>query len=102
MTELERLMAEQKRIQDRIKELKKVSLVSGRARLGLDHYATTKKDEWYISIERILDVPPCVGRDMKRYSIIRATDKDEAISHIDEIIHDLQGLKEKYLAQKGE
>lgn len=96
MTELEVLYAEQRRIQERIKELKKTSIVCGRAKLGLEHYATTKEDEWYISIDRIIDCPATVGRDMKRYSIIRTTDKDSAIGHIDEIIRDLQGLKRKY------
>ena len=100
MTELEKLMNERRKIDERIKELKNVEVTYGRAKLGLSHYYTSKPDEWYIAIDRIIDCPATVGRDMKRYSIIRTNDKDSAIEHIDEIIKDLKGLKDKYKGVK--
>lgn len=101
MTELESLIAERNRIQNRINELKERSLICGRAKLELDHFATSKPDEWCIYLQRIIDVPATAGRDMKRYSIIRAKTKKDAIGHIDEIIRDLQGLMERYYEEKG-
>ena len=94
MTELESLIAARRKIDERIRQLKLRSVVYGRAKLDIEHYATSKRDEWYVAIDRILDVEACAGRDMKRYSIIRSCDREKCIEYIDEIIADLQGLKE--------
>ena len=99
MTELESLIAERNRIQNRINELKDRSLMFGRAKLELDHFATDKPDEWCIYLQRVLDVPSTYRSEKIRYSIIRAKSRSAAIGHIDEIIKDLQGLKDLY--EKG-
>ena len=96
---LEELLAERRKIDEQIHALKYRTAIHGRAKLGFDHYPA-RPDEWYISIQRILDIEPC-KTDMKRYSIIRSTDREKCIGYIDEIIKDLQGLKQAIADKEG-
>ena len=99
MKTLEELLAERRKIDEQIHALKYRTAIHGRAKLGFDHYPA-RPDEWYISIQRILDIEPC-KTDMKRYSIIRSTDREKCIGYIDEIIKDLQGLKQAIADKEG-
>lgn len=101
MKTLEELLAERRKIDEQIHALKYRTAIHGRAKLGLDHYSTSRPDEWYISIQRILDIEPPYKADMKRYSIIRSTDREKCIGYIDEIIKDLQGLKQAIADEEG-
>lgn len=93
MKTLDELLAERRKIDEQIRVLKKRSVIYGRAKLDIDHYCTARPDEWYVAIDRIIDVEQNAGRDMKRYSIIRSNDRERCVDYIDEIIADLQGLK---------
>lgn len=91
---LKELIAERRKIDEQIREIKKQTVVFGRAKLDIAHYATSKPDEWYVAIDRVLDIDPWGAElGMKRYSIIRSTNKERCIKYIDEVISDLQGLK---------
>ena len=94
MKTLDELLAERRKIDEQIRVLKKRSVIYGRAKFDIDHYCTARPDEWYVSIDRIIDVEQNAGRDMKRYSIIRSNDRERCVGYIDEIIADLQGLKD--------
>ena len=63
--------------------------VYGCVKLDIDHYPTTRPDEYYIAVK----VPGVMPDDQTRYrSIIRGHSKEECIEKIPQIINDLQGL----------
>lgn len=89
MSELEDLIAEKRRIESRIKELKTKSVSNEHAKLYLDHFATEREDEWCVSIKvHKIDID---DRDVWR-SIIRGTDKQKVITEIIPLIDDLTKL----------
>ena len=65
----------------------------------MEHFVTDRPDEWFVAVQRILDIDSPYNNEMRRFSIIRATSRDAAIGHIDEMVSDLLGLKELY--EKG-
>lgn len=89
--ELESLLQQQAEIKRRIREIKMQGQLSvGCAKIDFEHYPTMKEDRWYIAI--------CLRDDREdgdksRYrSVINGRSREEAISHIPEVIRDLQGL----------
>lgn len=102
MKTLDELLVERRKIDEQIRILKNRAVIYGRAKLDIEHYATSRPDEWYIAIDRIIDRDdPTAGSDMRRYSIIRSQDRSKCIKYIDEIITDLQGLKRAIEVEKG-
>ena len=103
-SELERLKAQKKELERQIAILRKNSQICGCVKLDKDHYSTSKPDEWYIAVFQ----ESCDEYDKKRgmngrwRSIIRNPDKKIVISKIDDVIADLQGLKEKIQEAKDE
>lgn len=92
MKELQRLMKQKKEIEERIRMLKNIMTVFGCVKLDIDHYPTTRPDEYYIAV-KVSDVMP---GDQTRYrSIIRGHSKEECIEKIPQVIKDLQGLYDK-------
>ena len=91
MSEFQDLMKQKREIEERIKVIKKATMINGSAKLDIEHYPTTRPDEWYIAIK----VPGVCENDQTRYrSIIRGHSKEECIEKIPEIIKDLKGLYE--------
>lgn len=89
MKELQRLMKQKKELEERIRMLKNIMTVYGCVKLDIDHYPTTRPDEYYIAVK----VPGVMPDDQTRYrSIIRGHSKEECIEKIPQIINDLQGL----------
>lgn len=89
MKELQRLMKQKKELEERIRMLKNSMTVYGCVKLDIDHYPTTRPDEYYIAVK----VPGVMPDDQTRYrSIIRGHSKEECIEKIPQIINDLQGL----------
>lgn len=97
---LDELLEMRRKIDEQIRIVRDCEAICGRVKLGVKQYdSPNKPDEWYISIERVLDSPEYNHR-MPRISVIRSTDREKCIGYIDEIIKDLQGLK-KAIADKG-
>lgn len=89
MKELQRLMKQKKEIEERIRMLKNSMTVYGCVKLDIDHYPTTRPDEYYIAVK----VPGVMPDDQTRYrSIIRGHSKEECIEKLPQVIKDLQGL----------
>lgn len=75
MKELQRLMKQKKEIEERIRMLKNIMTVYGCAKLDIEHYPTTRPDEYYIAVK----VPGVMPEDQTRYrSIIRGHSKENA------------------------
>ena len=96
-SKLDELIAKKKELEREISILKKNSQICGCAKLDKDHYSTSKPDEWYVAIFQ----ESCDEWDKKRgvrgrwRSVIRDRDKKVVIDKIDDVIADLQGLKNK-------
>ena len=89
MSELQDLIKQKREIEERIKQLKNASVVCGCVKIDIDHYPTSRPDEYYIAVK----VPGVMPDDQTRYrSIIRGHSKEECIEKIPQIINDLQGL----------
>lgn len=89
MKELQRLMKQKREIEERIRMLKNSMTVYGCVKLDIDHYPTTRPDEYYIAVK----VPGVMPDDQTRYrSIIRGHSKEECIEKLPQVIKDLQGL----------
>ena len=92
---IEALKAQRKKIDKQIRELEKGSWTAGNARL--DHHSYPRGIEWYVAVKSQ------VGRDLgdsRWRAIITCKTKEEAISHIDDVINDLNALKAK-LKEEG-
>ena len=97
-SELEKLKAQKKELERQIAVLKKNSQICGHVKLDKEHFATLKDDEWYVAVfqEYYSEYDIHRRRETGRWrSIIRNPDKNVVISKIDDVIADLQGLKEK-------
>lgn len=99
MSELQELMKQKREIEERIKQIKNATVVCGFAKVDIDHYPTSRPDEWYIAIK----VPGVCEGDQTRYrSIIRGHSKEECIEKIPTIINDLQGLYNTFKEKSNE
>lgn len=90
MNELEELLKQRREITERIRQLKEQAVICGRAKLDIERFPTSRPDEWYVAIKQL----QFSGREVWR-SVIRNTDKQAVIDQIDDIINDLQALKQK-------
>lgn len=89
MSELAELIKQKREIEWRIKCLRQGAQYYGCAKVDMDHYPTSRPDEWFIAIK----VPGVMPEDQSRYrSIIRGHSKKECIEKIPKIVNDLQGL----------
>lgn len=89
MSTLEELLEQKKQIEQQIRIMRNKELIYGGAKLGTHHYP--RGDEWYIAIKSV------VGRnlgDSRWRAIITCKTREEAIKNIDEVLRDLNGLKE--------
>ena len=95
---LQELMEQKKALEREIRILKKQTTQCGCVKLDKDHFATGKADEWYIAVwnEYYDDFyKKHKGENGRWRSIIRNPDKKIVIAKIDDVIADLQGLKEQ-------
>lgn len=91
-SELQELMKQKREIEKRIKVLKNASVFYGCTKIDIDHFPTSRPDEWYVAVK----VPGVCDGDQTRYrSIIRGHTRQECIDKIPTIIKDLQGLYDK-------
>lgn len=86
MTEIERLKAERKRIDERIKELSGVPVYK-RCKIDVEHYPTQKPSRFYVAVKYF----PIDGR-AKYQTIFSSNDRSKVVEAIPSIIEELQGL----------
>lgn len=92
MSELQDLINQKREIEKRIKQLKNASVFYGCTKIDIDHYHTSRPDEWYIAVK----VSGVYEDEQSRYrSIIRGHTRQECIDKIPTIIKDLQVLYDK-------
>lgn len=99
MEELERLKAERKRIDEKIKELSGVPVYK-RCKIDYETYPTRKPTRHYVAIKYY----PIDGR-AKYQTLFSANDRQTVIEAIPSIIEELQGLYElavKHIAESEE
>lgn len=97
MTELEKLIAQKREIEQKIREARNRETVVGRVKVGVEHYPTNKPDRHYVAIEtgyKDGNQTDCMGRRAWR-SIINGTSRKEVVAGIPEIIDDLQRMYEQ-------
>lgn len=93
--EIQKLIEERKRIDAKIRELKKRSVQTDNAKLYFEHYPTIRQDEWCISVKvHKLDGADASAKDTWR-SIIRGHDKKSVVDEIIPIITELTELYQK-------
>lgn len=87
---LEELLEKRREINAQIRELKSRGITQyGRVKIDKEHFPTAKPDEWGIYILRnMTDTGPKERWD----SVIKSTDREEAIRAIPGLVADLQGL----------
>ena len=86
MTELERLKAERKALDERIKALSGVPIYK-RCKIDVEHYPTEKPSRYFLAVKYF----PIEGR-AKYQTIFSAKDRESVVRAIPEIIEELQGL----------
>ena len=96
MNEVDRLRAERKRIDERIKELLGVPIYK-RCKIDVEHYPTGKPSRYYVAIKYY----PIDGR-AKYQTIYSHNDRDEVIKAIPAIVEELQKLYEMAMADNKE
>ena len=90
--EIQKLIEERKRIDAKIRELKKRSTQTDNAKLYFEHYPTIRQDEWCVSVKvHKLDGADASTKDTWR-SIIRGHDKESVVNEIIPIITELTEL----------
>lgn len=93
MSELQELLRERQRIEERIRELKNGStLRRGSAKIDVEHYPTQKPDRHYAAIRVIL---PDSGREVWR-TVISGESRRSVAEKIPGLIKDLEDLLEAY------
>jgi len=91
MGEYEELLAEKKRIEQRLKEIRNSSVIIGRARLERrKFYGHNGGWSYNISVKKHSGIIESESK--KWYSIVEDYDKDKAIAIVSETITDLQKL----------
>lgn len=96
MSEIEKLIAEKKEIEKKIKELKDGRIKKGGAIFVRESFPTDRPDDYKIMVEVIYDRAKEWEFVNKRRNtaVIVANTREDAIKHIPKIIKDLEGLKE--------
>lgn len=89
---LEELKAQRKALDDQIKALRNNARIAGRTKLDMEHFATTRPDEWGVYIRR--DTGDTDLREQWK-CVIKDTDKEKVIGKIPELVKDLQELLNK-------
>ena len=93
--EIQKLIEERRRIDEKIRELRKRSVQTDNAKLYFEHYPTIRQDEWCVSVKvHKLDGADASTKDTWR-SIIRGYDKESVINEIIPIITTLTNLYQK-------
>jgi len=89
--EIEELKAQKRAIEEKIRQLQNKEYTFGRAKLSLQHFGTSRADDWKISILRKYTDK----REDKEVwcSVIVGTDKKATIDKLDNVIRDLTGLR---------
>lgn len=90
MKTLEELLAEKKKIEQEIRQLKDQSKICGKAKLDVEHYPTNREDRHYCAIKY-----KTIEGYERWVSVISGYTKVEVVGKIPEIIRDLQGLIER-------
>lgn len=94
MTRLEALKQQKKEIEAEIKKLTQKTIEVGRCKFHLEHYSTTRQDEWIVTYK---SRSYSFRGDEKNKRLIAHPDKKVAIEQITEVINDLQALQTKLL-----
>lgn len=89
MSELDDLLAQKRRIDKRIRELKDLTLRNGRTRLTLQKYP--RGDEWTVTIEKVSEY----ANEIRKCTVIQLTDRNEVINELRGLVDDLSGLADK-------
>lgn len=88
MTELERLKAKRKALDERIKALSGMPIYK-RCKIDVEHYPTKKPSRYFLAVKYF----PIEGR-AKYQTIFSAKDRESVVQALPEIIEELQGLYE--------
>ena len=94
MTELEELLQKKKEIEQQIKLLTKKVYASNSAKMFREHWGA-KPDPWTVSVKVQSDEMYFARQPALWRAIIRRENKEDAISDINNIISELESLKEK-------
>lgn len=94
MTELDELLQKKKEIEQQIKLLTKKVYASNGAKMFREHWGA-KPDPWTVSVKVQSDEMYFARHATLWRAIIRRENKEDAIKDIDNIILDLESLKEK-------
>lgn len=94
MNELEKLKAEKKLLEEKIRQLEMGTQTCGCAKLDFHKYA--RGTEWYVAIKTL---QPDKLNNSRWLPLCAAKTPQGAMNTIDTIIHDLQALKTEY--EKG-
>ncbi len=101
MSEYEELLAEKKRIEQRLKELKCETITIGRAKLGQrTWYGRAGKTSYNIMVKK----HSCaITSECERYyTIIEEFDKKKALKYLNETIEDLESLRDRMQEAENE
>ncbi len=90
--ELEELRRQKKEIERRIAEIKNAQYISGKAKIGVEHYSTGKEDRWYVAVQRVSDT---FTPTLRYGAIINGKSMQEVRDCIPAIVKDLQNLYEQ-------
>ena len=101
MTELEKLQAQKREIEEKIKALKNSDvIVVGDIKIDKEHYPTDKPDRCYIAVR---GVRRHMHKDVEAWkSIISRDSMDELIEAIPKLISDIQELYQKAKVKQNE
>lgn len=94
MDELEKLLAQRKELDRKIKELKCASSTVGSAKIELIHYPSARQSEWVVSVRTSAQFE----NEYRWRGIIRHPDKMTAVKKISDVIEDLKALQKNLLA----
>lgn len=102
MDELERLIAQKKEIEQRIREVKNRETIVGRTKIGVERYTTGKPDRHFIAVEVENRDETRIGRsDRPRWrAIINGTSRKSVVAGIPDIIRDLAKLYDQEVGAK--
>ena len=87
--EIEALMIQKREIENRIRELKQERKQTERCVFKLEHYPTSRPDEWKVLYKTRI---PAIPKEERNKCIIASPDRKFAVVSILDVINDLQEL----------
>ena len=102
MGRLEDLMEQKKAIEKEIKELKEQAIFNGRARYDVEHYPTSKEDDYLIMVKTNAKRDNGYSKKPIWRSIVRTPRKEDVLPQLSQVIEDLTGLRDRLKELIGE